>query len=170
MEKRMIYIIGGAIVLVLILLGVGIFVLLPQFNLSNSQATATPTVTTTPAATARKNIYAPYLQQYGSGIQAQIAQGLHLTSDQVAAQIKGGKTLSDIASAQGVSASQLQTLISNAFTSNLQPAVSAGALTTKQVNKLATNMQKNQKALDHFLMHKYSGTTPVGTPTAGAGA
>lgn len=169
MERRLVYIIGGAIVAVLVLLGVGAFVFLPQFTGANTgQATATPVATGT-AKAVHKNIYAPYLQQYGMNIKTQIAQGLHMTPDQLTTELKSGKTVNDIATAQNVSAPQLQTLIATAFTTNLKPAVDAGALTQKQVDRLVKNMQNNQKSLDNFLIHT-KGTSQQGTATPGAGA
>jgi hypothetical protein len=40
----------------------------------------------------------------------QTAQGLHLSVAQVKAQIKGGKSIQDVASEQGISAQQLQSI------------------------------------------------------------
>ncbi|MBV9228697.1 MAG: hypothetical protein JOZ18_05225, partial [Chloroflexi bacterium] len=120
MERRMLYIIGGALVLVLILVGVSIFVIIPAITSANNTqvASATPTVTVSPTP-ANRNLFAPYLKQYGPTIKSQIAQGLHLTPDQLTTQLKSGQSLSSIATAQGVSATQLQTIIANAFQAGL---------------------------------------------------
>jgi hypothetical protein len=151
MERRTVYIVSGSVVIVLVLLALGVFLLLPRFFAANSQAaTATPTATATTTAK-HKSVFAPYLKQYGIDIKTKIAQGLHLTPDQLAQQLKAGKTLDAIATTQKVSSTQLQTIVAGAFTSSLQPAVSSGALAQKQITKLVKMMQKNQKTLDRLL-------------------
>jgi hypothetical protein len=64
---------------------------------------------------------------------------------------KAGKTLSSLASAQGVSSSQLQTLVTNAFQQGFQPAVSSGSLTQRQVDDLIKRMLKQPQTLDRYL-------------------
>src|SRR6266480_7367111 len=54
------------------------------------------------------------LKQYLPAVANQVAQGLHMTVDQLKTQLQSGKSLTDIATAQGVSASQLHTLVINA--------------------------------------------------------
>src|SRR6266480_3175751 len=80
-----------------------------------------------------------------------IAQGLHLTPDQLTSQLKSGKTLSDIATAQNISSTQLQTIVGNAIQNALKPAVTEGTLTQKQVDKLTKRFQSNPVLLDHLL-------------------
>ncbi|HEX4204885.1 MAG TPA: hypothetical protein VHZ51_11955 [Ktedonobacteraceae bacterium] len=110
MERRTVYIVSGGIVIILVLLALGVFLLLPHFFAANSQAaTATPTATATATATTKhKSVFAPYLKQYGMDIKTKIAQGLHLTPDQLTQQLKAGKTLDAIATTQKVSSTQLQ--------------------------------------------------------------
>ena len=50
-----------------------------------------------------------------------MAQGLKLTPEQLAAQLKSGQTLSAIATAQGLSTVQLQNLIATSLQNSLQP-------------------------------------------------
>jgi len=58
---------------------------------------------------------------YWNTLLQQAAQGLHLSVAQVKAQIKGGKSIQDVASAQGISALQLQSIeISALHTANNQ--------------------------------------------------
>src|SRR6266849_142895 len=57
------------------------------------------------------------LKQYLPGVAGQVAQGLHLTANQLMTQLQSGKSLSDIATTQGVSSTQLQTLVTNAIQS-----------------------------------------------------
>ncbi len=172
MTKRAILLIGTITVIILILLGVGAFALLANASASHNKATTTPTSTVT-ATPAPRNIYAQSLAQYGPAIRTQIAQGLHLTPEQVADQIRSGKTISQIATAQHLTSTQLQTLITNSFEQGLKPAVASGQLTQKQVDALAKRMVKNQQALDNFLKNVGKGkkkATPTASPTATQGA
>src|SRR5262249_48947631 len=52
---------------------------------------------------------------YWNTLLQQAAQGLHLSVAQVKAQIKGGKSIQDVASAQGISAQQLQSIETSAL-------------------------------------------------------
>jgi hypothetical protein len=51
--------------------------------------------------------------------------------------LKAGKTLSDIAVAQGITSTQLQTIITNAIENGLKPAVDSSELTQTQVDRQA---------------------------------
>src|SRR6266851_7688882 len=97
--KRLLYIIIGAIVLVLVAIGIGVFVILPNIAAADTSQKATPTPTTTTTKKAGNGIN-KILKQYAPDIKNQIAQGLHLTPDQLTAQLQSGKTLTDIATAQ----------------------------------------------------------------------
>ena len=156
MSRRILYIIVGAIIVVVLASGVGSFVLLPTItSANNSTATTTPTpvasATTTPAK--KTSVVTKTLRQYAPTIKTQIAQGLKLTADQLTSDLKAGKTLSDIATAQNVSSSQLQTLIGNALQSGLKPAVDDGTLTQQQVDRLVKHYQSNPTLLDKLLMN-----------------
>ena len=158
--------IGGAVVLVLLILGIAGFVILPKLTAPANNQASTPTVSTPTANRANKNVYAPYLAQYRGPIRSQIAQGLHLSDTQLEDQLSSGKTLSTIAADQKVSDSQLQTIVTNAFQSGFQPAVSSGNLTQKQVDALVKRMLKQPKTLDRFLAvqartKKGAGVTPT---------
>ncbi len=162
MDRRKIYLIGGIAALVLIVLGIGAFVFLPRITQASTQPAASPT------PTARKNGPAVYVRQYSNTIRAQIAQGLHLTPDQLMTQLQSGKTLPQIAAAQNVSSDQLNTLISTSVTSALQPAVQSGKITQQQVNKLVQSYQKNPQPLDRILSGQRGKNTRA-TPTATTG-
>ena len=88
-----------------------------------------------------------WLNKYSTDVVNQLAQGLHLTSSQLTAQFKAGKNLSQIATAQKVSASALQTLVKNTANSVLKTAVSAKTLTQAQANTLTTYIQKHPAAI-----------------------
>ena len=152
MSKRILYILVGAIVLVLLAIGIFVYTLLPTITsaiAANQTPTPTPTVSATP--THKGNGAAKILKQYAPGIKNQIAQGLYLTPDQLTSQLKSGKTLSDIATAQNISSTQLQTIVGNAIQNALKPAVTGGTLTQKQVDKLTKRFQSNPVLLDHLL-------------------
>ena len=152
MSKRILYILVGAIVLVLLAIGIFVYTLLPTITsaiAANQTPTPTPTVSATP--THKGNGAAKILKQYAPGIKNQIAQGLYLTPDQLTSQLKSGKTLSDIATAQNISSTQLQTIVGNAIQNALKPAIDDGTLTQKQVDKLAKKFQANPTLLDRLL-------------------
>ncbi len=91
------------------------------------------------------------LRQYLPNIANQVAQGLHLTTDQLKAQLQSGKSLSDIASAQHVSSSQLHTLVTNAIQTAVNKAVSDGNLTQQQATDFMQLLQKHPEFLDRLL-------------------
>jgi len=158
MSRRLLYIIVGAIVVVVLALSIGVFVVLPSITSANNSATSTPTLTLTPivsatTTTSKTNVVYKTLKLYAPTIKTQIAQGLKLTPGQLTTDLKAGKTLSDIATAQNVSTTQLQTLIGTALQSGLKPAVDAGTLTQKQVDRLVKRYQNNPTLLDKLLMN-----------------
>jgi polyhydroxyalkanoate synthesis regulator phasin len=81
----------------------------------------------------------------------QVAQGLHLSVAQLQAQVQSGKSLSDIATAQHVSFTQLQTLVTNAIQSELNKAVSNGDLTQQQASMITQRLQQNSQFLSRLL-------------------
>jgi len=91
------------------------------------------------------------LKQYLPGVATQVAQGLHMNTTQLMSQLQSGKSLSDIATAQGVSSTQLQTLVTNTIQSVVNKAVSDGNLTQQQATNIMQMLQKNPGALNHLL-------------------
>ena len=91
------------------------------------------------------------LKQYLPSVASQVAQGLHMNANQLMAQLQSGKSLSDIATAQGVSSTQLQTLVTSAIQSAVNKAVSDGNLTQQQAASIKQMLQKNPAALNHLL-------------------
>ena len=91
------------------------------------------------------------LKQYLPAVATQVAQGLHITSTQLMSQLQSGKSLSDIATAQGVSAAQLQTIVTNAIQSAVNKAVSDGNLTQQQATNIMQMLQKNPGAFNRLL-------------------
>ncbi|HJT59334.1 MAG TPA: hypothetical protein VJ761_22695 [Ktedonobacteraceae bacterium] len=91
------------------------------------------------------------LKSYLPDIENQVAQGLHLTSAQLTAQLQSGKSLSDIATAQHVTASQLHTIVVNAIQSALNKAVAAGNLTQQQATTFMQKLQSHPQILNRIL-------------------
>ena len=151
MSRRLLYIIVGAIVVVLLAIGIGVFVVLPSVTSANNSVASTPTPTVSATTKSKTNVVTKTLKQYAPAIKTQLAQGLKLTPDQLTTDLKAGKTLSDIATAQNVSATQLKTIVGTALQSGLKPAVDAGTLTQKQVDRLVKHYQRNPTLLDKLL-------------------
>ena len=70
-----------------------------------------------------------------------IADYLGLTTAQLRTQLQSGKTLAEIAIAQGKSVSGLEDAIIAAAKTNLDAAVSAGKLTAAQASTILSNLQ-----------------------------
>ncbi|HEU0001922.1 MAG TPA: hypothetical protein VFQ36_13565 [Ktedonobacteraceae bacterium] len=100
---------------------------------------------------AERGIVLSSLKQYLPNIESQVAQGLKLTSSQLTADLKNGQSLSQIATAQGVSSAQLHTLVLNAVQSAVNQAVKDGNLTQAQATNFMTALQKHPAALNHLL-------------------
>jgi hypothetical protein len=167
-KPKLLIVIGGA-VLLLVGLVVGAVFIVPMIasaNAAQTQISVTPTPTQ-PTATAGKNaVFQQFLKKYRSDIYSEIAQGLHLTPQQLQADMKSGQSLSDIATAQHVSSTDLRTIATKAIKDALNKAVSAGDLTQQQANQFATRLDKNPKFLDRILSAKHNAKQQSGTPTA----
>jgi hypothetical protein len=154
MKKQIILIIGGCVILLIVLLVVGFFVVGPMVSSANS-STPTPMPTTavaSPTATVKqKNPINQVLKPNAPAIQNSVAQGLHLSVTQLQADLKAGKTLTQIATAQNISATQLQTVLSSAVESYLNQAITTGTITQKQETAYLKHLQKKPDALDHLL-------------------
>lgn len=93
-----------------------------------------------------KQIVSKYLPDLAS----QVAQGLHLSVDQLKTQLQSGKSLSDIATAQHVSVSQLQSLVKSAVQGEISKAISNGDLTQQQASMI-TQQLDNPTFLNRLL-------------------
>jgi polyhydroxyalkanoate synthesis regulator phasin len=98
-----------------------------------------------------------FLQKYIPDLTNEVALGLHLSADQLQAELKAGKSLNDIAAAQHVSSSQLQTIETNALQSTLNKAVAAGDLTQQQANQFMQYAQNHPEVVDRLLSHHFKG-------------
>ncbi len=86
-----------------------------------------------------------------------MAQGLHLTSAQLTTDLKNGQSLDQIAKAQGVSTSQVRTIVLNAIQSAANQAVKDGNLTQTQASDLMQALQRQPGILDRILGRSWSG-------------
>ena len=91
------------------------------------------------------------LKQYLPDVASQVASGLHISSTQLMSQLQSGKSLSEIATAQGVSSAQLQTIVTNAIQSVVNKAVSDGNLTQQQATNIMQMLQKNPGVFNRLL-------------------
>jgi polyhydroxyalkanoate synthesis regulator phasin len=91
------------------------------------------------------------LKGYQSDIESQVAQGLHLTPAQLKADLQSGQSLSQIATAQHVSASQLHTIVLNAIQSALNKAVAAKSITQQQATNFMQELQNHPQLLNRIL-------------------
>lgn len=88
------------------------------------------------------------LKQYLPAVENQVAQGLKLTSSQLAADLKNGQSLTQIATAQHVSSAQLHTIVLNAVQSAVNQAVKDGNLTQTQASAFMTALQQHPAVLN----------------------
>lgn len=154
MKNRTLIILSGGVVLLIILLLVGFFVVAPAITAADNTRSVTPTVTATPSTPTTnkpKVQLQKVMKQYAPQMLNQIAQGLHMTPQQLKAQLQSGKTLSQIATTQNVSATQLQTIETSAVQGALQQAVNSGTLTQKQATAIAKRLQKDPQVLERIL-------------------
>ena len=97
---------------------------------------------------------------FGAGFLADYttaATYLGLTADQLRTDLMGGKTLADIATAQGKTADGLVTTLVSAVEKQLEAAVTAGRLT-------ATQQQAIEKNLQQQITDLVNGTRPTTAP------
>lgn len=95
------------------------------------------------------------MQKYMTIALADVAKGLHMTSAQLQAQVQSGKSLSAIAKAQGITDTQLQTIVTNAIQDALKQAVAAGDLTQAQANAFSQQLTSNPQMLERILTHSF---------------
>jgi AraC-like DNA-binding protein len=100
-------------------------------------------------------ITSQFLAKYRPIMASDVAQGLHLSTNQLVTELKSGKSLNTIATTQHVTSAQLHTIVSNAVHDALNKAVSAGDLTQAQSNSISQFLQKHPQFLDHLLNRHY---------------
>lgn len=98
------------------------------------------------------------LKPYLNTVANQVALGLRMTPSQLKAQLQAGKRLSQLAAAQGVSSSQLQTTEVNAVQSAVNQAVHDGNLTQQQATTFMQYARQHPEVVNHMI-EKYYGQT-----------
>lgn len=91
------------------------------------------------------------VQKYLTAAEAQVAQGLGITSADLTTQLQSGKSLHDIATAHKVTDTQLKTLLNNALQSELKQAVTAGDITQAQADMVTKQLGSNPMFLDRLI-------------------
>lgn len=169
-------VLGGCIVVALIVFfGVQ---LLTQQSANNSANTSSGTGLSNnnnapPNATgtlpSNKGTSSGYSAEFLATLKSHIAQGLHLSVDQVTNQLEGGKQISDVASEQGVSSSQLNTIEINAYQAAFDQAVQEGTYTQAQADSYMQNYRRQDPNRMNVNITQLFGGTPIlsGTPQGG---
>jgi len=83
-------------------------------------------------------------------VEKEIASALHLDPQQITAQLKAGKSMTEIAAAQGVSSSDLHNIELKAFANSLDEAVKAGDMDQSQADVKSREFQNNPQLLDNM--------------------
>lgn len=104
------------------------------------------------------NVRHHFLREHRQDLINLLATDLKLTPDQLTSQLKDGKTLNQIAKAQGVTTAQLKTDIINAVNTILDKAGSTGDLTQSQVSTFKQFFQKHPGVLDRLVNHSFKKT------------
>ncbi len=86
----------------------------------------------------------------------QIADGLHLSPDEIAQQLNGGNSMQDIASSQGVDLDQLHNIEMKAITSLIGTEVKAGNIDQGAANDVLKRLQNNPDTLDKLAEHLFT--------------
>lgn len=98
----------------------------------------------------------PLLKKYGNTLLGQVASGLHLSTTQLQADLRNGQTLTQIAKAQNISASQLHTIILNAVQNTLDQARQAKDITQNQENKVMQFLRNHPALVDRLLNRSFT--------------
>ncbi len=110
------------------------------------------------------------LQQYLVAAEAQVAQGLGISSASLTSQLQAGKSLHDIATAHNVNDTQLKTLLNNAIQNELKAAVKAGDVTQAQADMVTKQISNNPTFLNSLInRHKGQNAGAQGGIPAGVG-
>ncbi len=130
----------------------------PAATGNNNPAPAAPAnngakTTAAPAATSPQNLTVPVvtLKQYVPNIRHMVAQSFNITDKALALDLQSGMHLTTVATQQGLSNAQLQTLLASSITTSFQPAISTGSLTQAQVSSFIQQTQKNPTTLEQQL-------------------
>jgi hypothetical protein len=102
--------------------------------------------------------------QYQNLLEKEVSSGLNLTPQQILAQLQAGKSMTDIAAAQGISADQLHKIETGAFTDTLQAMINAGDISQSEADTWQARNLGNPQQVDRWtrLIFILPPTIPVG--------
>src|SRR6266487_172520 len=96
-----------------------------------------------------------------------IASALHLTPPQIITQLQAGKNMTEIAAAQGVSASELQTIELKAYTHLFDAAIKAGDISQRDADQWLQLFQHNHQTLEKATIMLFLSDPNAPPPTPG---
>ena len=106
-----------------------------------------------------------YSAAFIATLKQRVAERLHLSVDQITAQVSSGKQIADVAAAQGVSAGQLHTIILDAYQAAFGQAVTDGTYTQAQADQYMSGYRgRTASALNGTITAMFGGGTQPGTP------
>ena len=152
-------ILGGILIGVVLVLALQMFVhpAGPTNNNASSASVNAPTVQSGNGGPQSKDNDRP--QYFWDTLKSQVAQGLHLSVDQVKTKLQSGQHIQDVANAQGISQDQLHSIEINAIQSADDEMVRRGFTTQPSVGydmqrwTQEEPMQLNGDVGNAFLMH-----------------
>lgn len=102
--------------------------------------------------------------KYQSLLENEVSNGLHLTPQQILAQLQAGKSMADIAATQGISTDQLREIETGAFTDTLQTMVKAGDISQSEADTWQAHNLSNPNQVDKWtrLIFMFPQAAPVG--------
>ena len=107
-----------------------------------------------------------YSAAFIATLKQRVAARLHLSVDQITAQVSSGKQIADVAAAQGVSAGQLHTIVLDAYQAAFGQAVTDGTYTQAQADQYMSGYRgRTASALNGTITAMFGGGTQPGTPT-----
>jgi HEAT repeats len=88
------------------------------------------------------------LTKYQNMLEQEVSSGLNLTQEQVQAQVQMGKSMTDIATAQGISTDQLRMIERKAFSDTLQAMVKVGDVSQAEADTWQARNLSNPEQVD----------------------
>ena len=103
-----------------------------------------------------------------SSVMSVVAQDLNMTTQTLQSDLSSGKSINDLATAQGVDTSKIATDVQNAITTSINQEVQAGKITSDQATKMESNLtQRVQKILGQtWHSHTRKNTSSQNTTTS----
>lgn len=93
--------------------------------------------------------------RYATILQNDVARGLSLSPKEITAQLKADKSMTEIAAAQGVSASQLQNIELNSLQDVFRTAVSSGDIDQEKADQWMQRLQHEPPLLDRVTVQMF---------------